>query len=103
MPSAALAAASQLDDERARLYADLVMQSVHEGARAILEALMANGSYEYQSDFARRYVAQGKAEGRAEGEADGQARGRAQSVLDVLRVRAVDVPARRARAHPRLP
>jgi len=26
---------------------------------------MASGNYEYQSDFARRYVAQGRAEGEA--------------------------------------
>ncbi len=77
---AALTAASGLDDERARLYADLVLRSVHAGARAILEALMASGKYEYQSDFARKYVAQGEAEGRAH------------SVLHVLEVRGIDVP-----------
>jgi hypothetical protein len=60
---AALAAARNLDDERSKLYADLVVASVDEAARAILEVLMASGNYEYQSDFARRYVAQGKAEG----------------------------------------
>jgi hypothetical protein len=49
---------------------------------------MASGNYEYQSDFARRYVAQGKAEGKAEGEADG----RAHAVLRVLAVRGADVP-----------
>jgi hypothetical protein len=83
--SAALAAASHLDEERAALYTDLVMQSVGEGARAILEALMASGNYEYQSDFAKRYVAQGRAEG--------EAKGRARAILDVLRVRGIDVPA----------
>jgi len=45
---------------------------------------MASGNYEYQSDFARRYVAQGKAEGRAEG--------RAHAVLAVLAARGLDVP-----------
>ena len=34
--------------------------------------------YEYQSDFARRYVAQGRAEGLATGEAKGLAEGRAE-------------------------
>jgi hypothetical protein len=85
---AALAAARGLDDERSKLYADLVFASVDEAARAILEALMASGSYEYQSDFARRYVAQGKAEGRAEGEAAG----RAHALLAVLAARGLDVP-----------
>jgi hypothetical protein len=90
---AALVAASGLDDERARLYADLVILSVHEVARATLEALMASGQYEYQSDFARRYVAQGKAEGRAEGREEGRAEGLARAVLTVLAARHIEVPA----------
>ena len=85
---AALAAARGLDDERSKLYADLVFASVDEAARAILEALMASGNYEYQSDFARRYVAQGNAGGRAEGEAAG----RAHALLAVLAARGLDVP-----------
>jgi hypothetical protein len=72
---AALAASRGLEDERSRLYADLVLASVDDAARAILEAVMASG-YQYQSDFARRYVAQGKAE----------------AVLGVLQARAIDVP-----------
>jgi hypothetical protein len=62
--------------------------TVDETVRAILEALMASGNYKYQSDFARRYVAQGKAEGRAEGEAAG----RAHALLAVLSARGLDVP-----------
>ncbi len=85
---AALFGARGLDDERATLYADLVFASVHGAARAAVEALMANGTYEYQSDFAKRYVAQGRAEGRAEGEA----RGKAHAVLGVLTARGVAVP-----------
>ncbi|HEY3819803.1 MAG TPA: hypothetical protein VGL81_21705 [Polyangiaceae bacterium] len=77
---AALAASRGLEDERAKLYVDLVFASVDEAARAILEALMASGNYEYQSDFARRYVAQGKAEGLA------------RAVLTVLAARGLDVP-----------
>ncbi len=89
---AALGAARGLDDERAKLYADLVLLSVDHAARAILEALMANGTYEYQSDFARRYVAQGRAEGEAHGEARGEARGRAHALLGVLSARGIAVP-----------
>ncbi len=88
MAQATLAAARGLDDERARLYADLVLLSVDEAARAILEALMASGNYEYQSDFARRYVAEGVAQGRAQGEA----KGRAHAVLSVLSARRIEVP-----------
>ena len=93
---AALTAARGLDDERGRLYADLVLASVDEAARAILEALMVSGKYEYQSDFARRYVAQGRAEGREEGKAEGRVEGevagRAHALLAVLAARGLDVP-----------
>jgi predicted transposase YdaD len=39
---------------------------------------MDPAKYQYQSEFAKRYVAQGKAEGKAEGEAKGKAEGRAE-------------------------
>jgi len=100
---AALAAASGLDDERAQLYADVVMASLNEAARRALEETMASEGYQYQSEFARRYVAQGEAKGRAEGrtegeakgrtegEARGRAEGRASAVLTVLRARNIEV------------
>ena len=40
--------------------------------------------YEYQSEFAKKYVAQGRTEGRAEGEA--------RALLTALRVRGIAVP-----------
>jgi hypothetical protein len=55
-----------LDDDRARLYFDLTMTFLAEAARNALETMDLR-KYEYQSDFARRYVAQGKAEGKLEG------------------------------------
>jgi hypothetical protein len=54
---------------------------VNEAARRELEAMMKG--YEYQSPFAKKYVAQGRAEGRAEGEA--------RALLTVLRVRGITV------------
>lgn len=45
---------------------------------------MAAGTYEYRSDFARRYVGQGRAEGNAEGEA--------RALLAVLDARGISVP-----------
>ena len=52
--------------------------------------------YEYQSDFAKKYVAQGRAEGRVERRTEGRAEGRAEeaarAVLMVLRARGVAVP-----------
>ncbi len=81
---AAAVAALSLDDERAALYLDVILASVNQTARAVLEALMANRPYEYQSDFAKRYVAVGKAQGQAEAAA--------RAVLRVLEARGVDVP-----------
>lgn len=76
--AAVLPALQGLDDDRARLYYDLVYNSLHEGARRALEAMMKG--YEYQSDFAKKYVAEGLAEGTA------------QALLTVLRVRGIAVP-----------
>ncbi len=45
---------------------------------------MTSGTYEYQSDFARRYVAQGRAEG--------EASGRAHALLAVLAERGIEIP-----------
>jgi hypothetical protein len=42
---------------------DVVMCSLNDAARTALEALMRSGTYEYQSEFARHYVAQGRKEG----------------------------------------
>jgi len=55
-----------LDDERARFYGDLVSSCINDAARRALETMMKG--YEYQSDFAKKYVAQGRDEGRKEGE-----------------------------------
>ena len=43
--------------------------------------------YEYQSEFARRYVAQGEAEGLAKGRAEGRAEGRVNILLKLLALR----------------
>ena len=63
-----------LDEERERLYLDLLLNSVNEAARRSLEAMMKG--YEYQSDFAKKYVAQGEA----------------RALLTVLRGRGIAVP-----------
>lgn len=63
-----------LPADRSRFYFDLVYTSLNEAARRALDGMMKN--YQYQSDFAKKYV----------GEA------RALDVLTVLRVRGVNVP-----------
>jgi hypothetical protein len=64
--SAAITACAGIDDERFKLYFDLIRKSLF-GAPEALEATMNSFGIEYQSDFARRYVAEGKAEGLKEG------------------------------------
>jgi hypothetical protein len=79
---ALLPALQALDEDRSRLYYDLVYNSLNDAARRELEAMMIKG-YEYQSDFAKKYVAQGRAEGRAEEAAS--------AVLTVLQARGLAV------------
>ena len=84
--AAVLPAVRGLDDERARFYGDLVLSCLNEAARTALEAMMKG--YEYQSDFAKKYVALGRDQGRDEGRAEGEAR----ALLAALRVRGIAVP-----------
>jgi len=83
----ALAAAAKLDEERARFYADMVYAYIGEAARKVLEATMGLQNYEYQSDFAKRFIAQGRAEGRDEGRAEGEAKGRRATLLAIVEAR----------------
>jgi hypothetical protein len=76
--SALLPAIAGLDEERARFYFDLLVNSVNKAARRALEAKMKG--YVYQSEFAKKYVAQGEAAAYA------------RALLTVLRVRGVAVP-----------
>jgi hypothetical protein len=97
--AAVLPALQGLDDDRARLYYDLVYNSLNTAARRALETIMIKG-YEYQSDFAKKYVAQGRAEGLTqgltqgltEGLTKGRAEEAARAVLTVLRARGLAVP-----------
>ncbi|GII89131.1 hypothetical protein Ssi03_71210 [Sphaerisporangium siamense] len=70
---ALLTALSTLEEGQAKLYADFVMMKLPEAASKQWEVLMAAGTYEYQSDFARKYFAEGKQEGIDEGIAAGKA------------------------------
>ncbi|GAA4623652.1 hypothetical protein GCM10023196_020680 [Actinoallomurus vinaceus] len=81
--NALLSGAAAIDDERAKLYIDIVCAILPQIAKQELEEMMLSGTYEYKSDFARRYVAQGKAEGKAEGEAT--------AILKVLAARGIPV------------
>lgn len=65
---AALAGTEDLDDHRKQLYFDWVFASLSEPAARSLQA-MKPFKFEYQSDFARKYFAEGLAAGAAAGEA----------------------------------
>lgn len=79
--NALLSALTTVEPELAGLYYDLVLAALPRAAQRYLEELMATRTYEYQSDFARRYFGQGKAEGQA------------RAVLAVLDARGIEVPA----------
>jgi predicted transposase YdaD len=92
-----LSAVVGLEAERVRLYVDLALSSLSEVARAALEALMRSGNYQYQSEFAQKYVAQGREEGREEGRQEGRQEGEMAALFEVLDARGlvVDEEARR--------
>jgi hypothetical protein len=82
---ALFAALEPVDHERTTLYHDLVLAALPEAARRHLEALMTTTQLrEYQSEFVRRHVSQGRVEGRVEGEAN--------ALLAVLDARGIEVP-----------
>jgi hypothetical protein len=56
---AAQMASRGLEEDRSKLYWDLVETSLSEAARRALQA-MNRFNYEYQSDFAKHYVAEGR-------------------------------------------
>ncbi len=80
---AVLETAGELEEEKGRLYVDLALSSLGEASRRALEELMKSGRYEYQSEFARKYFAQGREEGLKEGEA--------LALLEVLQARGLKV------------
>ena len=80
---AAQAASAGLDADRSRIYGDLIMNSLGEAAREALKS-MATQKYEFQSDFAKHYIALGREEGEALGREEGEARGRAIVIMRLL-------------------
>ena len=81
---AMLSGLTGLHDDVARLYYDLVVSRLDDAARQALEDAMNVSGYEYQSEFARKYVAQGLAEGEAKGLAEGKSQEARRLVLRLL-------------------
>lgn len=81
----AIRASKTLDAGRSNLYVHVILNSLPEAVR---EQLKMNAVVsECMSDFARRYVEEGKVKGKAEGLAEGRAEGRADFALTTLRER----------------
>ncbi|HYI03184.1 hypothetical protein [Hyalangium sp.] len=84
---AIMSTAKGLEEDRSKLYVDLAVSTLSEAARRFLEALMKSGRYEYQTDFVRRWVAEGREKGLQEGLQEGE---RA-SLFEVLDARGLEV------------
>lgn len=80
---AALAASAGLDQERCALYGDLVLSSLGEAVRRALEE-MSMRNYEFQSEFARKFFAEGRQEGHQEGRKEGRKEGRLEGQLEPI-------------------
>jgi hypothetical protein len=76
----AIAALLQLPEDESRLYFDAILEAL---PASDLSALEARLSYEYQSAFARKYIAMGRDEGRNEGRTEG----RRADVLELARLK----------------
>jgi hypothetical protein len=88
-----LAVVEGLEAERVRLYVDLAMSSLGEAARSALEALMRSDKYEYQSEFARKYVAEGLQQGIQQGREEGRYEGERAALFEVLAARGIELDA----------
>jgi hypothetical protein len=84
--NAAQQASRHLDVDRSRLYVDLIHLSISEAARRALCAVDMS-KYEYQSDFAKQYIAVGRTEGIEIGRSEGLMQGRAGLITQLLAVR----------------
>jgi hypothetical protein len=98
---AVVSSSQRLDKERFSFYIDLAISAFGGAARSALEAFMQSGSYQYQSEFVRKLVAQGLEKGLEKGLRQGQQEGRLEgehhALFKVLEARglAVDDTARR--------
>jgi len=91
--SALAAGLRTLGSDPALRYHDFVLTMLPRAIRPVWEAFMSTGlrDYNFTSDFARRYIAEGREEGLEEGRVEGEALGDAKSILTVLDARGIDV------------
>jgi flagellar biosynthesis/type III secretory pathway protein FliH len=79
--SAAIAGLDRLPEEQSRLYFDAVLAGLPPIERQILEAQMQG--YQYRSQFARTFIAQGREEGREMGREEGRQQGKQLAALEL--------------------
>jgi hypothetical protein len=65
--AAAMAGCAQLDNSQSSLYVDLIYDTLNVVSRHALDAIMEQHKYTYQSDFAKKYVAEGMERGIEQG------------------------------------
>jgi hypothetical protein len=82
----ALHAIAPLPTDQSKLYFDLILASVPDAVRLLLEARFMQG-YQYQSEFARKYYNQGRMEGLEAGREEGRSEGLRDAVLVLARGR----------------
>jgi len=86
----AMEASRELEADRSVMYFDLIYASLSEAARKSFLS-MDPAKYEFQSDFAKRYIAQGELlgekRGEQRGELRGEQRGRAQMLVSLLNIK----------------
>ncbi len=79
---AVLTSVRGLDKGRVTFYVDLALSAFGPEVRSALEATMRYGTYEYQTEFVRKFVAQGLEQGRQEGRQEGRLEGRQEGRLE---------------------
>ena len=92
---AAVEALDSTSENNRAFYYDFILVGLNEAARKDLEGLMSVATYEWQSDFARKYVGMGREEGREKGRKEGREEGRlgaaTQHVITILETRGLTV------------
>jgi hypothetical protein len=78
----AFLACSSLDGPRATLYVDAIMMWLSDSARRALLEYLNMHHYEYQSEFARKYVEEGRKDGLEEGRKEGLKEGRKEGLKE---------------------
>jgi flagellar biosynthesis/type III secretory pathway protein FliH len=81
---AVVTSARGLDNKRRTLYVDLALSAFSGEVRSSLEAAMRNGTYEYQTQIAREFVAQGLEQGLERGLERGLKQGRQEGLKQGL-------------------